>query len=81
MRYAISEATLRIKDIIDKSDLTYWNIADEFGISDAAVSYWFNSKIPPQRCVKLSRLIETLIGEKITPEEMRPDIFLENDDE
>ncbi len=46
-------------------------IAEELGISAAAVGKWEDFRIPAERC----RELEKLTGGTVTAEDMRPDLF------
>lgn len=66
------EAALRLKEILEEKGFSQVQFAKRLGVTKATVNRWTKDMITASQCVRICNLLD---GD-ITPDEMRPDIFL-----
>ncbi len=55
-------ANMEVRELIKKSRLFHYEIADALGISESAFSKWLRSEMGPERKQEVLKAIETLRG-------------------
>ena len=55
-------ANMEVRELIKKSRLFQYEIADALGISESAFSKWLRSEMGPERKQEVLKAIETLRG-------------------